>query len=91
MTIVGYTLGALGALLMFLNYSAVATNHRNKRQGIDRHQSFIPLLGGVLGAIGFYLVTGSEWAPLIALLDPGCLVLLLFPFAMLKQRFGPRE
>jgi hypothetical protein len=91
MTIVGYIVGALGALLIFLNYSALVTNHRNKRQGVDRHQSFIPLLGGILGATGFYLATRSEWAPLIALLDPGCLVLLLFPFVMLKQKFGARE
>lgn len=91
MTVVGYILGALGALLVFLNYSALVANHRNKRQGIDRHHSFIPLLGGISSATGFYLVTSSGWAPLIALLDPGCLVLLLFPLVMLKQQLGGRE
>lgn len=90
MTILGYILGSLGALLVFLNYSTFVTNYRNRRLGVDRHQSFIPLLGGILGAIGFYLVTGSGFAPLIALLDPGCLVLLLFPIAMLKQKSGDR-
>ena len=91
MTILGYIPGALGALLVVLNYSTIVTNHRNRRLGVDRHQSFIPLLGGILSATGFYLVTGNGLAPLIALLDPGCLVLVLFPIAMLRQKSDNRE
>jgi hypothetical protein len=91
MTILGYIVGSLGALLVFLDYSALVTNRRNQRLGIDRHQSFIPLLGGILGAAGYCLVTGSALAPLVVLLDPSCLVLLLFPIAMLKQKSGVRE
>lgn len=75
---------------MLLNYSALVRNWQNKRRGIDRHQSSIPLMGGILGAIGVYLVTGSGWSPLVALLDPGCFFVLLFPLAMLEHARGPR-
>lgn len=91
MTILGYIVGAIGAFLVLLNYSVVLKNYRNRRLGLDRHQSFIPILGGVLSAIGYYQVTGNGLSLLIALIDPGCFVLLLIPFALLKQKFGQRE
>jgi hypothetical protein len=90
-TIVGYILGALGAFLVLLNYSALVTNWQNRRRGIDRFQSSIPLIGGIFSAVGVYLVTGSAWSPLVALLDPGCVFVLLFPLALLQRTRGPNE
>lgn len=86
MTILGYVLCAVGAHLVVLNYLVIWNNRQNRRKGIDRHQSFIPLLGGFLGGLGLYLLTGSKLAWLVALLDPGVAVLLLFPLALWKHR-----
>ena len=86
MTILAYVLCFLGVHLVVLNYWGLWRNHRNRRLGIDKYHSAIPILGGTLGALGLYLLTGSPWAWLAALLDPGVAFLFLFPLALWKHR-----
>ena len=85
MTIVAWVLVAVGAYLIAANYWALAANRANRRKGVDRHYSFVPLLGGFLCAVGLYLVTQSRLAFAVALLDPGVWVLASLPVALLRE------
>lgn len=86
MTALAWILLAAGAFLIALNYSALVVNYRNRRKGIDRHHSFVPLLGGLLGAWGVYLLGQPMLAVAVALSDPGIWVIGLLPVALLRQR-----
>ena len=84
-TIAAWILIAAGACFIGLNYGALVVNHRNRRHGVDRHSSFIPLMGGLLCALGAWLLARSGLALLVALLDPGVWVFLLLPVALLRR------
>jgi hypothetical protein len=84
-TAVGWILLAAGLFFIVLNYGALAVNYLNRRRGIDRHHSFVPLLGGLLGASGLYVLGQGALAFVIAVADPGVWVIALLPAALLRQ------
>jgi hypothetical protein len=90
-TIAAWTLVVIGAYLIAINYRALVTNHRNRRSGIDRHHSFVPILGGLLGSIGAYLLVRNPLAFVVAAVDPGVWVLALLPVALLRHGVRQKE
>jgi hypothetical protein len=69
-----------------LTPSALLINYRNRQKGIDRHYSFVPLVGGVLTAVGLYLLSLETLSLAIAVIDPGVSILSLLPVALWRQR-----
>jgi hypothetical protein len=55
-----------------MNWYSIFINARNEREGIDRHCSMVPLLGGLTLPLGLLLMPlGLTWHVwFLALLDP---------------------
>jgi hypothetical protein len=83
--VVAWVLVTVGAYLILVNYWALAANYRNLGKGIDRHHSFVPFLGGLIGAVGTYLLVQDALAFAVAAVDPGVWVMAWLPIALLRQ------
>jgi hypothetical protein len=86
MTILGWILLTVGLFFIVLNYGALAVNYRNRSWGIDRHRSFVPIHGGVLGAAGLYVLGQGALALVMAGVDPGIWAMALLLSALLRSR-----
>lgn len=91
MTVISLGLVLIGTCFIALNYHALLVNYRNRHRNIDRHHSFVPVIGGALAAIGLYLLGQKSLALAAAVIDPGVWVMALFPVALLRQRHGHAE
>lgn len=72
----GAVLAGFGAVFVILTYAAYAASRRG-----GRYVSGFPILGGLLIAVGF-LITENRWLALLALTDPGFLML---PYALIRD------
>jgi hypothetical protein len=86
----------LAILVVLLNWIALLVSVRNKRRGIDRHVSPIPIAAqvfGVVGAIISYFNPAEPIRPwayiLVALLDVPLWSLAYLPIYWLKRRRNP--
>jgi hypothetical protein len=78
-------------LLLFLNWAAVFENQRNKRRGIDKRHSLIPLVSAVSTGIALllYPYTPKMWMLLIPALDIGNWTLIVgLPWAIINGMFS---
>ena len=72
----GAVLAGFGAVLVILTYASYAESRRSRR-----FVSGFPIFGGFLIAVGF-LITENRWLALLALTDPGFLML---PYALIRD------
>ena len=90
--VASWLLVALAAFVVVLNYTWAIMSVRNKRRGIDRHVSTVPVIVIVLCiiALGLARGRGAPFPPpvlfaALVLLDPGLWGLLALPFRLLRR------
>jgi len=73
--IIGTVFILSGLSMVLCNYAYLVMNYINRRKGIDKHHSWIPLLGSVFTLIGIYIspLEFKKFYLLIFVLDPGTL------------------
>lgn len=85
----------LGVWIAFTNGWGMYKNAQYTREGIDKHVSFVPIIGPVLMMVGLgNLVEGIGWFLIVPwVIDPGTLVLVfgLLYFAKQKVMGGGEE
>jgi hypothetical protein len=84
----------LGALVAVINWRCVIVSMRNKRKGIDRHHSTVPLISLITtGFASFiYPLELKSWIGLIPALDLGNWMLLVgLPIAIAQGAFKRKE
>jgi hypothetical protein len=68
---VSWALLTLGGMTILMNYVWAFANLRNKRRGIRKHASMVPLAGPLLSVYALYHLSGSTLIALsIFLVDP---------------------
>ena len=93
LVIAAWLFTALAALLVVANYVWATANWRNKRRGIDRHVSTVPVIVLICCGLASTLSKGNSppfpppllFAALIVL-DPSLWQLVALPFALLRRR-----
>lgn len=77
----------LALFIVALNWSSVIGNMRNKRHGIARHHSTIPIVSFILAALSYIVYPRQDKgvALIIPFLDPANWRLLWLPIAMIRQ------
>ena len=75
------------AYIVAMNWSCVIVSSRNKKRGIDRHHSTVPIISFVLAALAFVIYPHTEkfWMITIPLLDIANWSLLLLPFLLIRE------
>lgn len=70
-----------------MNWSSVIANMRNKRKGVHRHHSIVPIVSFILGALSYIIYPRPDKgvALIIPLLDIANWRLLWLPVAMIRQ------
>ncbi|MDI1434052.1 hypothetical protein [Polyangium sorediatum] len=58
----GLLLCALGGYVLLMNAASVVVNGRNRRRGIDRFVSMVPLVGPLLACVGLFLASAPLWS-----------------------------
>jgi hypothetical protein len=78
--------------IVVMNWGCVIGNMRNKRRGIDRHRSTVPIVSLVLVAVAYIMYPRPEtsWMFAIPLLDIANWRLLWLPAALMQQA-GTKE
>ena len=76
---------AVGIVVM--NWGSVIVNARNKKKGVERHYSTVPVVSLILAAIAYvaYPYLGKGWMVLIPLVDIANWRLLWLPVAVIQQ------
>ena len=84
-TILAIALLLLAAYIVVMNWACVISNTKNRRRGIDRHSSMVPLMSILLtlGAMMVFPHPKAEWMLIVPFLDLSTWSLLWFPFALL--------
>jgi hypothetical protein len=85
-------LTAFGVFFAFCNWGCVVVSEINKRKGIDKHSSMIPLFSTVAFYLAFcvYPFHLAWWIVLVALVDPSLLSLIYLPFFLIRRQFSTR-
>lgn len=73
--------------LVAVNWGCVIVSLINRRKGIDRHRSVVPLVSVFLSgfAYGVCPTSGRNWVFVVALCDIANWLVLWFPFWLLKE------
>jgi uncharacterized membrane protein len=73
--------------IVAMNWSSVIGNMRNKRKGVDRHHSIVPIVSFILAAITYIVYPHQDkgLTLIIPLLDIANWRLLWLPVALLRQ------
>ena len=99
--VIRYIIGAIVLILavyaVVLNWASFFINSRNQRNGIDRHVSMIPILGGLLLPVSLFIMplelSWHIW--FVSLVDPSILaVVVVFPMLTISinlKRFKDRS
>jgi hypothetical protein len=71
-----------------MNWSYAILSLRNRRRGIDRHYSLVPLVSILLAysAYQIYPYPQKNWIAIIALLDIGTWELLWIPVILIREK-----
>jgi hypothetical protein len=76
------------------NWASIFINIQNQRKDIDRNVSMVPIIGGLLLPISFFIMPlGLTWHTwFLALLDPSILsIVFLFPMLMISINLKRRK
>ncbi|MFT5191647.1 MAG: hypothetical protein ACI9DF_003900 [Verrucomicrobiales bacterium] len=87
LTTLSIVLLLLAAYVVVMNWICVIVSTRNKKRGIDRHSSMVPLIS-VIATVGSYLIfshPNAEWMFVIPLLDLSNWSLVWLPFYLLRE------
>lgn len=84
----------LVVFVMVMNWVCVIASERNKRRGIDKHVSTVPLISFLLASVAYeiYPFIPKAWIGIIPAMDIGNWVLVIgLPWAIAKGAFkkGP--
>ena len=91
MTIPRYILALIillfAAYILVMNWACVIVSLRNKRRGIDRHHSTVPVVTLILAALAdtIFPRADSRWMLTIPLLDIANWSLLWLPFGLIRE------
>jgi hypothetical protein len=77
----------LAAYIVAMNWGCVIVSIRNKRRGIDRHHSTVPVVSFILVALAhlIYPRPDKNWMIFIPLLDIANWSLLTLPFVLFQE------
>jgi hypothetical protein len=77
----------ISAYIVVMNWGCVIVSTRNKRRGIDRHHSTVPIISFVLAALAFVIYPRADklWMITIPLLDIANWSLLLLPVVLIRE------
>jgi len=77
----------LAAYIVAMNWGCVIVSIRNKRRGIDRHHSTVPVLSFILVALAhlIYPKVDKNWMIVIPLLDVANWSLLTLPLVLFRE------
>lgn len=79
-------------LVVVINWSCVIVSCRNKRRGIDRHHSVVPVVSAILVVVVAWLIgpqDGRHWMFFIPVVDIGNLMVLWLPVWLMLG--GPKR
>ena len=84
---VAIILALFAACFMVMNWSCVIVSERNKRRGIDKHVSTVPLISVILAGLA-YASYPVRWIGVIPAVDIGNWIFIIgFPWALAKGFF----
>src|SRR5438445_12451429 len=77
----------IAAYIVVMNWGCVIVSMRNKRRGIDRHHSTVPVVSFILTALAYSLYPRADarWMITIPMLDIANWSLLWFPVALFRE------
>ena len=75
------------AFIVMMNWGCVIVSMRNRRRGIDRHHSTVPVASFILAALAFliYPDTNKMWMVSVPLLDIANWNLLTLPVVLIRE------
>lgn len=89
-TVVAVVLMLLAALVTIVNWACVIASGRNKRRGIDKHHSTVPLISFLLSGLAYEICPFAPkgWIGIIPAVDIGnWLFVFGLPWAIAKGAF----
>lgn len=77
----------LAGYIVAMNWGCVAASIRNKKRGIDRHHSTVPIVSFILVALAHLVYPRPEknWMIVIPLVDIGNWILLWLPNGLIQE------
>ncbi len=77
----------LAGYVAAVNWGCAIVSQINRRKGIDRHHSFVPLISVFLSGFAYFVCprSGRNWVFVVPLCDIGNWVVLWLPFWLLKE------
>ena len=81
-TILSCAVLLLAAYIVVINWTCVIKSYRNKKRGIDRHHSMIPLMSAALAYVAslVFPYSRNEWMIIVPFFDPSIWSMLSLPF-----------
>jgi hypothetical protein len=85
--ILAFAILLFAAYIVFMNWGCVAVSMRNKRRGIDRHHSTVPVVSFILAALAHLIYPRADegWMITVPLLDIGNWSLLWLPVRLIRE------
>jgi hypothetical protein len=83
----------LAAYIVVMNWGCVIVSLRNKKRGIDRHHSMVPILSLILAALACLAYPAPEkmWLISVPLLDIANWSLLWLPVGLIRESMKSRR
>ncbi len=84
----------MAVAIVAVNWSCFIKTERNKRKGINKHHSTVPLLSVILAGLGFstYPFSRGAWIGIIPAVDIGnWLALVGFPLAIARGSLKKKQ
>ena len=77
----------LAGYVVVMNWGCVFVSTRNKKLGIDRHHSMVPIISFVLTALAYLIFPRPDkiWMISVPLLDIANWSILLLPFVLIRE------
>ena len=91
--IIALMVGILAIYIVAMNWGCIIVSLNNKKKGIDRHHSTVPLISLLLSAFAalIYPYDHKKWFLLIALCDLSNWSLLCLPIIFIKYKLGSKS
>jgi hypothetical protein len=85
--ILSFAILAVAAFVVVMNWGCVIVSMRNKRRGIDRHHSTVPIVSLLLAALASLIYPRAEkiWMISVPLLDIANWSLLWLPVVLIRE------
>ena len=93
-TSIAIALMVLAAYVVVVNWGCLILSARNKRNGVDRHYSTVPLVAAILATLAFvaYPFSPKGWIAMIPVCDPASWsTLVALPVVLWKEFTATRK